>query len=50
MATEQKEASKAIRKRAERKPVATPKRLRRGASKKATGTTPARVSVRRERH
>ena len=50
MATEQKETSKAIRKRAERKPTAAPKRLHRRASQKATGTTPARVSVRRERH
>ena len=49
-AAQQQGTAKASRKREERKPVATPKRLRRGASQKAAGSTPARVSVRRERH
>ena len=50
MAAQQQGTAKASRKREERKPVAAPKRLRRGASQKAAGSTPARVSVRRERH
>ena len=49
-AAQQQGTAKASRKRAERKPAAMAKRLRRGATQKATGSTPARVSVRRERH